>query len=580
MAMKRLLLSLSALLTGFFSFAAPDWNASPEYLGDAHALVRVPADARYLLLPVEDGAPDALIHILSDRHQVEKIYVRLARTHTEYSVPLDLTRYSGKLMLECKIADVHAIRWHDFVLADDFDTRNREAFRPHYHFSPAYGWMNDPNGMVYKDGIYHLYFQYNPYGSRWGNMHWGHATSRDLVHWSEEPVAIRPDALGDVFSGSCVAVGDTIAAIFTSAGEHQMQSLAYSTDAGRTFARSPLCPVIVSEKECRDPKVFFHKGTGLWTLVLASPLEHEVLFYTSPNLEQWTFRSRFGKGWGRQDGIWECPDLMEVPVEGSSAKRWVLIVNLNPGGLYGNSATQYFVGDFDGCTFTCESAPETVKWMDYGPDHYAAVSWSGLPEGRHTVLAWMSNWRYADRVPTRQFRSADSLPRDVSLYTRDGEHFLAVRPVPEVENLRGKAAVHRSFTLGRKSKEIPLPASCQGHCEILLDASSSRTPLSFRLSNGTEFAEILVDTQAGEVRLDRSRSGDTSFSEDFASCVFKAPFSGTKLRIFVDACSLELFEAEGRMAMTSLVFPSKPYDRVCVQGTGARISNLIIYPLQ
>ena len=570
--MKRLF-TLLALLSGL-SLSAQ------EYLGGDHALYKVTASGRYLILPVEDAAPDALVHILSDNYFVEKIYVRLAREKVDYCVPLDLSRYQGHISLDVMVEGVNSIRWQDIASSESFSPDPDEAFRPSYHFTPAYGWMNDPNGMVYKDGEYHLFYQYNPYGSRWGNMHWGHAVSRDMIRWEHRPVALRPTALGDVFSGSCVASGDTIAAIYTSAGKHQMQSLAYSTDGGLSFSPYPLNPVISSTTECRDPKVFRHPVTGLWTLVLASPLEHQVRFYTSENLRDWTYRSSFGTGWGRQDGIWECPDLFERPTPDGS--RWVLIVNLNPGGLYGNSATQYFVGQFDGYEFVCESSPEKVKWLDYGPDHYAAVTWSGQPGSRHTLLAWMSNWRYADVVPSRPFRSADSLPRDLALYQEDGEHYLAVTPVEEVKALRGKAAYKGGFRVGAKAKKILLPESCQGHCEILFDANSSRGPLQCVLSNGKEELLMTVDFKDRTFRMDRSRSGDCSFSPDFASSVFQGPLHNESFRIFVDASSVEVFTADGKMAMTALIFPSSPYDRLCFRSEtgGTNIKNLIVYPLK
>lgn len=402
-----------------------------DRLGENHLLLRIEDRGRYLLLPVEEAAPEAQIAVLGDNRVRQRISLRLAINRVDYFVPLDLAPYAGlHVALDVRMGNSRAnVRdmgddacWGEIRLSDAFDTANREPFRPGYHFTPPYGWMNDPNGMVCKEGEWHLFYQYNPYGSMWGNMHWGHAVSRDLTHWTHLPVALEPDALGTVFSGSCVVDRDNTAgfgpgalvALYTSAGEHQSQSLAYSTDNGRTFTGYPLNPVIVSDKECRDPNLFWDAGRNRWVLILAAALERELWIYTSPDLKEWTRRSVFG-GYGAREGVWECPDLLELPVRGTGEKKWVLICNLNPGGPRGNSATQYFVGDFDGEEFRCDSSPETVRWMDYGMDHYAAVSWSNAPEGRHTVIAWMSNWQYANLVPTMQFRSAMTLPRELEL---------------------------------------------------------------------------------------------------------------------------------------------------------------------
>ena len=375
-----------------------------HYLGANHSLIRVEQPQKYLLLPVEESAPEATIKVLVN-NKVEKTFqVRLAINKVDYTVPFDLTPFQG----ESVVMDVHTgnsrsnVRdamddacWSNVKLADAFDTNNHEIFRPLYHHTPVYGWMNDPNGMFYKDGEYHLYYQYNPYGSMWGNMNWGHSSSKDLVNWEHHPVAIEPNGLGTVFSGSSVVDKENVAgfgkdaiiAIYTSAGASQIQSLAYSTDNGRTFQTYKHNPIITADREARDPNMFYHEESGKWILILAAALDKEMWIYSSDDLKNWTKESAFGKGYGAQDGVWECPDLMKLPVKGTDESKWVLICNINPGGPFGGSAAQYFVGDFDGKKFTCDSKPEVTKWLDYGKDHYAAVSWSNAPENRHTIIA-------------------------------------------------------------------------------------------------------------------------------------------------------------------------------------------------
>lgn len=575
-----------------------------HHVGANHTLVQVLEPRKYLLLPIEETAPEATVNVLVNNRCERTMQVRLAVNRVDYAVPFALEPYAGKNV----ILDIHTgnsranVRdamadacWSEITLSDAYDTENREKFRPLYHHTPLYGWMNDPNGMFYKDGTYHLYFQYNPYGSVWGNMNWGHSSSRDLVHWEHHPVAIEPNGLGAVFSGSCVVDKDNTAgfgrdaviAIYTSAGASQMQSLAYSTDNGMTFRTYEANPIITSDKESRDPNMFWHAASGKWILVLAAALEREMWIYSSPDLKHWTKESAFGKGYGAQEGVWECPDLMELPVRGTDRTKWVLICNVNPGGPFGGSAAQYFVGDFDGKTFTCDSRPEVTKWMDYGKDHYATVSWSNAPEGRHTVIAWMSNWQYANNVPTQQYRSANSLPRDLALYPgEDGEYYLATLPAPEVEALRGgKTLRYGAFTAGAKKVSRKLPVENSGICEIAMEIDvRSADTVRITLSNAKgEETVMSYDPAKQAFAMDRTRSGGTAFSKDFpAVTVAPCPTGGKlSLRLFVDRCSIEAFEAEGRFAMTNLVFPDEPYTTLSVSaGKGScRVNNLTVYPL-
>lgn len=580
-----------------------------SHLGVNNTLVRVSGPGRYLLLPVQESNDDARINVLVDGKVVETIYVRLARSKTDYTVPFDLTPYKGgNIILDIVTPQGRGsvreakddVCWKGMETVDSFDTTDREKkYRPAFHHTPLYGWMNDPNGMFYKDGKWHLYYQYNPYGSKWQNMTWGHSVSTDLVNWEHLPPAIRPNGLGSVFSGSSVVdhnntAGfgkDAVIALYTSAGTSQMQSLAASHDDGTTFEIYPANPVLTLESEARDPNMFWNGKTGEWNLVLAHALDHEMLFFTSPDLKKWTLQSGFGKGIGAQDGVWECPDLFELPVEGTGEKKWVLICNINPGGPFGGSAIQYFIGDWDGRTFTADtdaSGKIPTKWLDYGKDNYALVSWSDAPEGRRTAIGWMSNWQYAADVPTMQYRSANTLPREIGIFRApDGELYASSKPSPELEKIRERLTLNVSGRkISGKETSFALPASNGGICEILLDLDAQKADLvRLTLSNGRgEKADMTYNAAARTMSFDRRKSGIVDFSEAFPAVTVSPTFEKSgkvSLRIFIDRSSVELFGNDGKFVMTNLVFPNEPYSRLSVKSGGgnAKISNLKIYSL-
>lgn len=398
----------------------------------------------------------ANIKVIADNKQVKALNVKLAKDHVDYFVPLYMDEFAG---LKGLALDIHVngdyskeglnalTCWKEMKFSDAFDMKNREQYRPDFHHTPAYGWMNDPNGMFYKDGVWNLYFQYNPYGSQWENMTWGHSTSTDLVHWKFQGAPIQPDAIGTIFSGSAVVDKNNTAglgkgavvALYTSAGENQTQSMAYSTDNGKTFTKYEGNPIITSTvPDFRDPHMFWNEDIKKWNMILAAGQHMEI--YTSDNLKDWKLESSFGEKYGNHGGVWECPDLMKLKVRGTDKEKWMLICNINPGGPSGGSATQYFVGDFDGYKFTCESKPEVTKWMDYGKDHYATVTFDNAPEGRRVAIAWMSNWQYANQVPTQQYRSGNSIPRDLGLFEYKDETYCSVVPSPEMTAARSKKA--------------------------------------------------------------------------------------------------------------------------------------------
>lgn len=580
-----------------------------EHLGVSNTLVRTDGAKKYMIFPVQESTDDARINVLVDGNVAETIYVRLARTKTDYTVPFDLSPYEGHEVIFDVVtpqgrSSVREAKedacWKGIHLADNPDLADREEkYRPIYHHTPVYGWMNDPNGMFYKDGVWHLYFQHNPYGSKWQNMTWGHSTSTDLINWRQEPEAIRPDGLGSIFSGSAVAdtantAGfgkEAVVALYTSAGTSQVQSLAYSRDNGATFTKFPGNPVLTLESEARDPNMFWNTESGEWNLVLAHPLDHEMLFFTSPDLKTWTMQSAFGKGEGEQGGVWECPDLFPVAVDGTGEKKWVLICNINPGGPFGGSAIQYFTGDWDGKTFNADTDAEgriPTKWLDYGKDNYALVSWSGAPDGRRTAIGWMSNWQYAAEVPTMQYRSANTLPREIGLFRGpDGQIYASSTPSPELLALRDRLVTSKSgTTLGGSAKSFRLPESNSGVCEILAEiATQSADSVTLTLSNKAgEKVEMVYDPVAHTMKFDRRRSGVTDFSESFPA-VTAAPTFETdgklSLRIFIDRSSIEYFGNEGRSVMTNIVFPTEPYTTLSFTAAGgkAKLKNLKIYSL-
>lgn len=581
-----------------------------SHLGTNNTLVRVTdSNSRYVLFPVEESVDDATVNLLLDGKQEKTVRIRLARNRVDYYVPFDISAYKdSKIIFDVVTTQGRAsVReasddacWKNIRLSDTFDTSNVEKYRPAFHHSPLYGWMNDPNGMFYKDGVWHLYYQYNPYGSKWQNMSWGHSTSTDLVNWEHHPVAIEPNSLGQVFSGSCVVDSDNTAgfgkdaviALYTSAGINQMQSLAYSTDNGETFTIYPGNPIITLESEARDPNMFWNDETKEWNLLLAHALDHEMLIFTSPDLKEWTLQSAFGKGLGAQGGVWECPDMRHLPVEGTDESKWVLICNLNPGGPFGGSAAQYFTGDFDGRKFTADTDSEgnvPTKWMDYGKDHYATVSWSGAPDGRNVVIGWMSNWQYAAEVPTHQYRSANTLPRDISLFKgADGQYYLRTVPSPELLALRDHRTVSaKGKSFGKSPVKFALPEANDGICEINLTLNARKADkVTITLANRQgEKVDMTFDPAASTFSFDRTQSGITDFSHDFPAVVTAPTLRNStlqSLRIFVDRSSIEVFDGEGNFVLTNLVFPGSPYTTLSLSADGgkASLNSLEIYTIK
>ena len=484
----------------------------------------------------------------------------------------------------------------------------RELFRPQFHFTPSTNWMNDPNGMVFYDGEYHLFYQFNPFGDKWGHMSWGHAVSRDLVRWEHLPIALHEENDVMIFSGSAIVDWKNtsgfgrdgeppMVAIYT--GHYtkktlQNQHLAYSNDKGRTWTKYAGNPVLdLGEKDFRDPKVFWHEPTHRWVMAVSWPTHRKVRFYASLNLKDWTHLSDFGPA-GSTTGIWECPDLFPLRVEGKrGTEKWALIVNVGSGAPAGGSGCQYFVGDFDGRQFTSVRATnEPTLWADWGRDFYAAVSWSDIPkrDGRRLWLGWMSNWEYANDVPTSPWRSAMSLPRELILReTPDGLR-LVQQPVRELEKLRGKRHRLKKATLVEANAWLARlkPASDLLEINVEFEPVPAAGELGLRIITGAgETTAIRYQATQGRLSLDRTRSGNVNFHPKFSG-IHEAPARLTdgrlRLRLFLDTSSLEVFAAGGETVLTDLILPASGSRRLEVfaepHSAGPRLRSMEVWEIR
>ena len=612
-------------------------------------IVTVNNPTKYLILPIEENRPEAQVLLDNGKKTDTWMDVRLAVSQTDYSVPFALSQ-EKKAVVKILGLPKDAVALKQLKLSDTFDTTNTDYYRPVYHHTPLYGWMNDANGLTYKDGEYHLYFQYNPYGSKWGNMHWGHSVSRDLVHWQHLDPAIARDPMGHIFSGSTVvdtrnSAGfgkNAIIAYYTSHSMHdgkqvQVQCMAYSKDNGRTFTKYKGNPVVTpfdGLENFRDPKIFWYQPTKSWYMIVSA--DKNMRFYQSKNLKQWKYVSQWGEGFGAQPNQFECPDFFPLPVDGDkNNQKYVMIVNINPGFVYGGSATQYFVGEFDGKEFKCDSKPSTVKWLDWGKDHYATVTFSNLGE-RVVAVPWMSNWQYANVTPIRQYRGVNAMPRELKLFSNNGEVYMSANVVDEARKLRKETKDFGNVSVDNANPYIQrgLFANNDGAFELEADVTPDNSDVvGISLYNDKEERTVIyLDLKQKRIVMDRSESGLTDFGKlaerhdiekraeaagemkgklsqdivvnyknDFALGTW-APLSlcgaenaanhwsedanasvkkSYHLDVFVDKCSVELFVDGGRIAMTNLVFPTTPYNNIKVYAEGgkAEMKNLKAYKL-
>lgn len=453
-----------------------------------------------------------------------------------------------------------------------------EKHRPQIHFSPQKGWMNDPNGLVYLNGKYHLFFQHNPNSSVWGPMHWGHAISTDLVHWKELPIALYPDALGTIFSGSAVIDKENTAgfgenamiAIYTNHSHElekegfdkiETQSIAYSLDEGITWTKYKGNPVIANPgiRDFRDPKVFWYASGNKWVMSLAT--KDRITFFSSPDLKNWTKESEFGKNSGAHGGVWECPDLF--PLGYGDETVWVLIVNISPGGPNGGSGTQYFTGSFDGHEFVPNDT--LTKWIDYGPDNYAGVTWSNTGN-RRLFIGWMSNWSYANKVPTEQWRSANTIVRELELVKFGDRFFVRSVPVKETNLLIDKSynrqnVYAKNTNITRATDKLTGPA----FVKLTLD-----DPDDFHITLfNTKDEKLIVgyNKTGNHFYIDRSLSGDTQFSDHFKKRIIAPRIASGKnmvLSLLIDEISIEAFADNGLTSLSAIFFPSVPYSDITI----------------
>ncbi|MDR9366967.1 MAG: glycoside hydrolase family 32 protein [Balneolaceae bacterium] len=486
-----------------------------------------------------------------------------------------------------------------------------EPYRPQFHYSPKINWMNDPNGLVYYDGVYHLFHQYNPFGNRWGYMSWGHATSTDLVHWDHKAVAIpygKEEEEG-IFSGSAVVdhqntsgFGDggdpPIVAIYTShytredGSTDQAQSLAYSIDGGQTFTKFEGNPVLeFDDPDFRDPNVSWNEEMGRWLMVVALPTQHKVQFYASDNLKDWEYLSDFGPA-GATGGIWECPDFFRLPVDGNpEIQKWVLHVDMNPGSVAGGSGSQYFVGEWDGTSFIpdetfMETAPH---WTDYGTDFYAAISWNNIPEedGRQLWVGWMNNWDYANEIPTHPWRSAMSIPRSIHLESNNESYSLVQKPVESLRQLREDPVRLENLDLSDETIDLSQEGISGKAFEMIVEiepGDAESVGINVREAKNQRTV-IGYNSENQSVFVDRTNSGESDFFEGFEKRN-DAPVNlsdGTvKLRIFVDWSSVEVFVNDGSRVITNRIFPDPESIGVSAfaDGGSATITNIEFWPLE
>jgi fructan beta-fructosidase len=511
----------------------------------------------------------------------------------ELNIKPDIMRNKTKFMLLALIAIGCSVKSQNIALKP-----YSEACRPQVHFSPKEHWTNDPNGMVYFNHTYHLFFQYYPNGTTWGPMHWGHAISKDLVHWKELPIALYPDSLGYIFSGSAVVDSNNtsgfgkngkipLVAIFThhdpkgekdGKNNFQNESLAYSLDEGNTWTKYAGNPVLKNPgiRDFRDPKVMWYAKDKKWVMTLAT--QDHITFFSSPNLRDWKKESEFGKEIGAHGGVWECPDLFSLKLNGKT--YWVLIVNLNPGGPNGGSATQYFVGDFDGNKFT--PIDNSTRWVDYGPDEYAGITWSNTGN-RKIFLGWMSNWQYANQVPTEKWRNAMTIPRELALKQINGQIHLASEPVKELTRIELKPVINVPV-LSFKKNVVPL-----------FPTLPDQYAVKFRIDKITNYCIVLTNDVGEKLVLgynkasnryyiDRTKSGKVDFNPEFAKTFFAPRFSkssSSDIMLIVDASSIELFADNGLTVMTCVFFPQKPFNHLQFENSkGITLKNLQLLPFK
>ena len=492
------------------------------------------------------------------------------------------------------------------IIENTSNNSYNELHRNQFHFSPRENWMNDPNGMFFYEGKYHLFYQYYPDSTVWGPMHWAHAESTDMINWKHLPIGLYPDSIGLIFSGGAVVDHNNtsklstnskppIVATFThhnmagekaGTNEFQTQSVAYSLDGGYEWIKykgNPVIPNTEKIKDFRDPKVVWHEPTQKWIMVLAA--YDRAKFYASENLLDWKFISDFGiEGDTR---LWECPDLFPIKVEGTNQEKWVLIVSIQKDAPNGGTGSSYFIGDFDGTKFISDTKKQ--KWLDWGTDNYAFVTWNNLPKEDNRIIGigWMSNWQYAQIVPTGKWRSTMTLPRELKLFQTGSDYLLKNKPVEEFKKLRKKSTNFDGLKIAdNKVLEGDFSPS---QSEFVMDINlkeSTASSFGMELQNGDgENLVVTFDKKEGTLNIDRTNSGKAKFSKEFYEKVHAAPIDLRKekmnVRIILDAASIEIFINDGELVMTDIFFPTSKFDKVALFAKDGEwnLSNCKVYAL-
>ena len=593
--MKRLL-SLAALLLFSAALFAED-RITTEFLRPDRCLVRVKTDKKYVLLPIEEpvkyrwATDGSFLEMVVENEKVSGFWVFPARSRIDYYAPIDVSAYSGReiVFLICapdkETLSPESLAWKEIKCSDEFDITNKEKYRPVFHPTSAFGWQSDPNGLFYKDGVWHLYYQHNPYGSSRGNESWCHSYSTDLVHWEWGGTVLYPDGLGRIFSGSAVVDSrgdagfgkDAVIAYYTSdwGDETQSQSIAVSHDDGMTFEKYSGNPILTDYVyDFRDPHVFWNEDAGFWNMIIAAG--NVVKIYSSTDLLSWKYESSFGEGYGSHVSTWECPNMFKISAANGES-RWVILHSANLADVVEpHSTSQYFTGSFDGHVFKCESDPGKVKSLDYSCNEYALITFNDAPEGRRVALGWMP---YENEYPTKQYRCAVTMPRDIELYFDGGEAYLAMKPSPEIENARKDAVLSLKNSAG---KIAPTELGAGDAYEVVVDFKASKDALfTVRLgaANG-EYIDFSYDASIDRIVTDRRSLKLVCGEATKAGTVRGGRCS--RMKIFFDRSVVDVFDGKGTMSMPSLCFPEEPFTEISTsvsRGT-CSVKSLKVYPIE
>ena len=494
-----------------------------------------------------------------------------------------------------------------FLLFAQNDQTPTPQWRPLYHFTPATNWTNDPNGLIYVNGEYHLYNQQNPFENKWGHMSWGHATSTDLMHWKHLPIAI-PEVLNGsdttwIFSGSAVLDknntsgfcknSNCLVAVYTAHQPNikkESQYIAYSNDGGNSYTSYEKNPVIdLNKKDFRDPNVFWYEPGKFWLMTVVLPAEHKARFYSSPDLKNWTLLSEFGPQ-GYTGAYWECPFLIQLPVQGTGQKKWVLVISAAGGerGVF----EHYFVGDFDGKEFKNDNAPGLILPLDYGDTYYAAIPWNNVPGEAKTYIGWM----VPNPQQTYPWRGQMSIPRDMSLkQTKDGYRLIQTPAAIITKNLdklsHGNVLQVSSFKINNEEKPLDEKSRIKGNA-YWMNAELSVEPgavAGFKIAQRKDkdnktVAETVIgyDATTHQVYVDRSNAGGKLNDKKLKQTIDVSNDSKTlRLTILVDRSSLEVFVNDGEGVITTYIYPEENADKIAAFATGglATINFLKIWDL-